>query len=271
MTGYAAADTLPPALLPAFLGVLGLLIGSFLNVVVYRVPAGLSLVSPGSACPACSHPVRPRDNVPVVSWLLLRGRCRDCDVPISARYPMVELATGLLFALTGWRFGASPYTAAALVVMAAGVALFMIDLDHLRLPFAVTGAAAVGTVLALVVDTVVRGPGAIPTALVSTGVWLAVYGGIWFVTAGRGMGLGDVALAPVLGLALGWLGWGASVVGLVMGFAIGAVVGVVLIASGRHGRGMRVPHGPFLLSGAAVGLFVGAPLWDGYLRLVGLS
>jgi leader peptidase (prepilin peptidase)/N-methyltransferase len=272
MGGYAmAADTLPPALLPTLLGILGLLIGSFLNVVVYRVPAGLSLVSPGSACPACGHPVRSRDNVPVLSWLLLRGRCRDCDAPISVRYPLVELATGLLFALTGWRFGATPYTAAALVVMAAGVALFLIDLDHLRLPFSVTGAAAVGTVLALVVDTVVHGPDAIPTALMSTGVWLLVYGGIWFGTAGRGMGLGDVALAPVLGLALGWLGWGPSVVGLVMGFAIGAVVGVVLIISGRHQRGLRVPHGPFLLSGAAVGLFAGAPLWDGYLRLVGLA
>jgi leader peptidase (prepilin peptidase) / N-methyltransferase len=270
MDAYAAA-TLPPALVPAFLGVLGLLIGSFLNVVVHRVPAGLSLVSPGSACPACAHPVRPRDNVPVVSWLLLRGRCRDCDVPISARYPMVELATGLLFALTGWRFGATPYTAAALVVMAAGVALFMIDLDHLRLPFAVTGSAAVGTVLALVVDVVVRGPEAVPTALLSTALWLVVYGGIWFGTAGRGMGLGDVALAPVLGLALGWLGWGTSVVGLVMGFAVGAVVGIVLIVSGRHRGGARVPHGPFLLTGAAIGLFLGAPLWDGYLSLTGLA
>jgi leader peptidase (prepilin peptidase) / N-methyltransferase len=271
MGGYAAAaDALPGAFLPTCLGVMGLLIGSFLNVVVHRVPAGLSLVSPGSACPACAHPVRPRDNVPVVSWLLLRGRCRDCAAPISVRYPMVELATGLLFALTAWRFGPSPYTAAVLVVMAAGVALFMIDLDHLRLPFSVTGAAATGTVLALVVDAVVRGPEAIPTALLSTAVWLAVYGGIWLLTLGRGMGLGDVALAPVLGLALGWLGWGASLVGLAMGFAIGAVVGVVLIAAGRR-RGARVPHGPFLLSGAAVGLFAGAPLWDGYLRLVGLA
>ena len=272
MDGYvAASNTLPPAFLPAVLGMLGLLIGSFLNVVVYRVPAGLSLVSPGSACPACAHPVRPRDNVPVVSWLLLRGRCRDCDVPISARYPMVELATGLLFALTGWRFGASPYTAAALVVMAAGVALFMIDLDHLRLPFAVTGAAATGVLLTLLVDAVVHGPGALPTAVLSTALWLGVYGGIWLLTAGRGMGLGDVALAPVLGLALGWLGWGPSVVGLAMGFAIGAVVGVVLIATGRHRAGVRIPHGPFLLSGAAVGLFAGAVLWTGYLSLVGLA
>jgi leader peptidase (prepilin peptidase) / N-methyltransferase len=272
MDSYAAAaDALPTAFLPAFLGVLGLLIGSFLNVVVYRVPAGLSLVSPGSACPACANPVRPRDNVPVVSWLLLRGRCRDCDVPISVRYPTVELTTALLFALTGWRFGASTYTGAALVVMAAGVALFMIDLDHLRLPFAVTGAAATGVVLTLLVDTVVRGPEALPTALLSTALWLGVYGGIWLLTAGRGMGLGDVALAPVLGLALGWLGWGPAIVGLVMGFGIGAVVGLGLIATGRHRAGVRIPHGPFLLSGAAVGLFAGAALWGGYLGLVGLA
>ena len=125
--------------------------------------------------------------------------------------------------------------------------------------------------LALLVDVVVRGPEAVPTALLSTLLWLGVYGGIWLLTLGRGMGLGDVALAPVLGLALGWLGWGASIVGLALGFGIGAVVGVVLIASGRTRRGMRVPHGPFLLSGAAVGLFAGAPIWDAYLRLVGLA
>ena len=266
-----AADTLPAAFMPSFLGVLGLLIGSFLNVVVHRVPAGLSLVSPGSACPACAHPVRARDNVPVVSWVVLHGRCRDCAAPISTRYPLVELATGLLFALTGWRFGASPYTLAALVVVATGVALFLIDLDHRRLPFAVTGAAATGTVLALLLDSVVHGPDRLPTALLSTAIWLVVYGGIWLLTLGRGMGLGDVALAPVLGLALGWLGWGPSVVGLVLGFGIGAVVGVLLIASGRSRLGVRVPHGPFLLSGAAVGLFAGEPLWHGYLTLVGLA
>lgn len=270
-TWSTATDALPAAVVASFLGVLGLLIGSFLNVVVHRVPAGLSLVSPGSACPACAHPVRPRDNVPVVSWLVLRGRCRDCAAPISVRYPMVELATGLLFALTGWRFGASPFTGAALVVVAAGVALFLIDLEHRRLPFAVTGAAATGTVIALVVDVVLHGPGLLPTALLSTGLWLVVYGGIWLLTLGRGMGLGDVALAPVLGLALGWLGWGPSVVGLALGFGIGAVVGVLLIASGRSRVGMRVPHGPFLLSGAAVGMFAGAPLWHGYLGLVGLA
>jgi leader peptidase (prepilin peptidase)/N-methyltransferase len=272
MDGYATgAGLLPASAIVSLLGVLGLLIGSFLNVVVHRVPAGLSLVSPGSACPSCAHPVRARDNLPVVSWLVLRGRCRDCAAPISARYPLVEVATALLFALTGLRFGASTYTVAALVVMAAGVALFLIDLEHRRLPFAVTGAAALGTVLALLGDLILSGPGHLLTALLSTLLWFGVYGGIWLLTLGRGMGLGDVALAPVLGLALGWLGWGPSVVGLALGFAIGAVTGVLLIASGRSHRGARIPHGPFLLTGAAIGMFAGTPVSEAYLRLVGLG
>ncbi len=258
------------ALLTAY-GVLGLLIGSFLNVVIHRVPAGQSLVAPGSACPICAHPVRPRDNVPVVSWLLLHGRCRDCAAPIAVRYPLVELATALLFVVVGWRFGITPYAGAALVVSTAGVALFMIDLDHHRLPFAITGAMAVGTVGALTIDTLRNGSGPIPVALLAAASWLAVYGGIWLATSGRGMGLGDVALAPVLGLALGWLGWGPALVGLGAGFVIGAVVGVGLMIAGRVQTGSRVPHGPFLLSGAALGMLAGEPLAAAYLRLVGLS
>jgi leader peptidase (prepilin peptidase)/N-methyltransferase len=252
-------------------GVVGLLIGSFLNVVIHRLPAGLSLVAPGSACPACAHPVRPRDNVPVLSWLLLQGRCRDCAAPISARYPLVELATGLLFALMAWRFGSTPYAAASLVVAAAGVALFMIDLDHRRLPFPITAAMAVGTVLALAIDAVLNGAAPALPAVLSAALWLAVYGGIWLLTSGRGMGLGDVALAPVLGLALGWLGWGPSLVGLGAGFAVGAVIGVGLLTTGRAHAGAKVPHGPFLLTGAAAGMLAGGPLAAAYLSLVGLS
>lgn len=262
---------MPTGLVSLILGVLGLLVGSFLNVVIHRVPAGLSLVTPGSACPNCGHPVRSYDNVPVVSWLLLRGRCRDCSTPISVRYPMVELATAGLFAITGWWFGWSPYTGAALVVMAAGVALFMIDLDHHRLPFPITFAAGGGVALALGVDAVVIGSAPVLAALVSAGLWTAVYGGIWLATAGRGMGLGDVALAPVLGLLLGWLGWGPSLVGLMGGFVVGAFVGVVLLASRRAGARSRVAHGPFLLAGAALGLFAGEQLWQMYLGLVGLG
>lgn len=265
------SDLLPTGLTVTFLAVLGLLVGSFLNVVIYRVPAGLSLVRPGSACPHCHHPVRSYDNVPVVSWGLLRGRCRDCSAPISARYPLVELATGALFALTGWRFGLTAYGVAVLVLMAAGVALFLIDLDHQRLPFVITTTAAVGSGVALVADAVLAGPAPILRAVLSAGLWLAVYGGIWLATAGRGMGLGDVALAPVLGVVLGWLGWGPSAVGLMGGFVIGSLVGVALMSSGRAGARSRIPHGPFLLAGAALGLFAGEILWSAYLGVVGLA
>lgn len=264
-------EPLPTGVTVTFLTALGLLIGSFLNVVIYRVPAGMSLVRPGSACPACQHPVRAFDNIPVISWLLLRGRCRDCATPISVRYPLVELATGVLFGLSGWRFGLTAYGAAVLVLMAAGVALFMIDLDVQRLPFAITTTAAIGASVALIGDAVSNGPDPILTALLSAALWFGVYGGVWFVTAGRGMGLGDVALAPLLGLVLGWSGWGPSAVGLMGGFVIGSVVGVALMLAGRAGGRSRIPHGPFLLAGAALGLFAGNGLWQAYLGLVGLA
>lgn len=252
-------------------GVLGLLIGSFLNVVIHRVPQGLSLVSPGSACPACAEPVRPRDNIPVLSWLLLRGRCRDCGEAIAGRYPLVELGTGVAFAAVALHFGWTPYLGVALVLTGSGIALALIDLERRRLPFPITGFAAVGTACFLLLDALAHGPDPAPRALLSAALWLLVYGAIWLLTAGRGMGLGDVALAPVLGLALGWLGWGPSVVGLLAGFVVGAVVGIALLAVGAAGRRARIPHGPFLLAGAAIGMVLGQPIWRTYLTLVGLG
>lgn len=266
------SDALVPApLFVSVMGVLGLMVGSFLNVVIHRVPAGRSVIRPGSTCPLCHAPVRGHDNVPVVSWLLLRGRCRDCAAPISVRYPMVELATAVLFAVSAWRIGPSGYVVAVLVLMAGSVALFMIDIDHGRLPFSITGLTGVGVVAALVAATATGDGDHVPTALLSAALWLAVYGGIHVATAGRGMGLGDVALAPLLGLVLGWSGWGASLVGLISGFLVGAVIGVGLLASRRVAARSRIPHGPFLMAGAALGLFAGQPLWHEYLRLFGLS
>jgi leader peptidase (prepilin peptidase)/N-methyltransferase len=252
------------------LACLGLLIGSFLNVVIYRVPAGLSLVTPGSACPSCGHPVRPYDNIPVLSWLLLRGLCRDCATPIPRMYPLVEAVTSLLFLAAALRFGWSSYLPAVIVLCAAGVALFAIDLEHLRLPFRITGFTAGAMLFALSFDVVMGGSGDVLTALLSSAGWLTLYGGVWLVTRGRGLGLGDVALAPVLGLTLGWLGWGPSLVGLLGGFLIGATLGVILLAAGRVGRRSPIPHGPFMLMGAALGLFAGQPLWTAYLGMVGL-
>lgn len=250
-------------------GLFGLLIGSFLNVVVHRVPEGRSVADGRSACPACGGAIRARDNIPVLSWVMLHGRCRDCAAPISMRYPLVELSCAVLFAALVVRIGVDPVLPALLALGAAGIALALIDLDVGRLPFVITVPMLAVVSGLLVVDGLADGWSPAATAAVSMAVWFGIYGGLWFGTAGRGMGLGDVVLAPSLGLALGWLGWGPSLVGLLAGFGTGAVVGVALILAGRAKRRTALPFGPFMLTGAAVGVFAGSALWGGYLGLIG--
>lgn len=243
----------------------GLVVGSFLNVVIYRVPAGESVVSPRSRCPGCGTQIRERDNVPVLSWLLLRGRCRDCDQPISVRYPLVELGHAALWLVMLWQFGISWELPAYLYLASAGFALAVIDLDTKRLPNALTlPSYLVGGALLLLPaiadsqwDDYLR-------------AWLgaAALFAFYFILAliyPRGMGLGDVKLAGVLGLYLGWLGWGVLVVGGFLGFLLGAVLGGALMVVGRAGRKSKIPFGPFMLLGALLAIVWGQPLWDGYL------
>lgn len=259
------------AVLIPLVGALGLVIGSFLNVVVYRVPRGLNVNRPRSACPACGHEVRNRDNIPVVSWLLLRGRCRDCGNPIAARYPLVEAGTAVLFVCLGLRFSDNALLPALLVLGAAGVALALIDLEHKRLPFVIT-VPLLGVTTVLVLGAgLFDGWSTLDVALLSTLVWGGLFAALYYGTAGRGMGFGDVVLAPSLGIALGWLGWGASLVGLLAGFASGALVGVGMMAAGRAGRRSALPFGPFMLIGALIGMFVGQHIWNDYLSASGLS
>ncbi|PYY34385.1 A24 family peptidase [Curtobacterium sp. MCBD17_030] len=277
----ATADVTP--LVVVFSGIIGIVIGSFLNVVVYRVPAGRSVVAPASACPQCGHAIRRRDNVPVLSWLVLRGRCRDCGAPISARYPAVELGTGLLFALVA--AVASPATTATvrdttgaallfvglLFLMAVSVALALIDLDTHTLPNAIVYPAAVVLVVVLLGASV---------AVSDLSPFLrglfgaAVLGGAYLVLAlavPGGMGLGDVKLAVVLGLVLAYLGWGPLAVGAFGAFLVGGTVAIVLLALGRVRRRGGIPFGPSMLVGAWLGIAFGAPLWQGYLGLLGLA
>jgi leader peptidase (prepilin peptidase) / N-methyltransferase len=252
-------------------GLLGLLVGSFLTVVAHRVPAGRSVVAPRSACPACGTPVRPRDNVPVLSWALLGGRCRDCAAAVPVRYPAMEAATGLLFAALAAAHGGSAALPALLWVAAAGVALFVIDLDTHRLPDAIVlpSYPVVGGLL--LAGGLVTGERPVLRAVLSAAAWVGLYGVLWAGTGGRGMGPGDVKLAGLPGLVLGWLGWGPSVVGLFAGFAVGAAVGVGLLAAGRVTRGTPIAHGPFLLVGAALGAFAGGPLWEAWMRVLAVS
>ncbi|MGL5857823.1 MAG: prepilin peptidase [Angustibacter sp.] len=246
---------------------LGLIVGSFLNVVIWRVPRGESVVTPPSRCPGCQQLIRPWDNVPVLGWLVLRGWCRQCRAPISARYPAVELATGLLFAAIAWRFGATWELPAYLYLGAIGIALTMIDIDVHRLPDVIVKPSYVVLPALLLIPAATGGRwGDLLRAVVGGA---AMYGFFLMlkVIKPEGMGWGDIKLAGVLGAGLGWLGWGALAVGTFAGFLSGGLYSGVLWAAGLATRKSRIPYGPFLIGGAMLGVFWGQRLFDAYLRL----
>ncbi len=261
-------------------GLLGLIIGSFLNVVIYRVPAGISL-NRRSQCPSCEAPVRPWQNVPVLSWLALRGKCGSCGTPISARYPLVELATGVAFVgvagfvLDAWA-GMAP-VALTLIVLAylylaaISIALTLIDLDTRRLPNAIVLPSYI-VLAALFVGACVFGApwDALLRAVVAGAALFAFY---WLLRAVRsgGMGGGDVKLAGVIGAALGWIGWGAVIVGAFSAFLIGGVVGIVLMLTGRATRKSALPFGPFMVVGAWIGIIAGEPIARWYVGLLSVG
>jgi leader peptidase (prepilin peptidase)/N-methyltransferase len=248
-------------------GVLGLVVGSFLNVVIWRVPRHESVVTPGSHCPGCDTPLGPLENVPVVSWVALRGKCRHCGTRISARYPLVELLTAGLWVAMAARFGAAWDLPPYLVLVSGLVALSLIDLDHFLLPNRVmypTGIAMTALfVLAAALDDSWHDLG---RALLCGAVAFLVFFVIHVISP-RGMGFGDVRLSFVLGVALGWLSWRHVYLGLFLGFLLGAVVGVALIATGVKTRKDHVPFGPFLAAGAVIAILSGGEL----LRLLGIT
>ncbi|PRY67541.1 leader peptidase (prepilin peptidase)/N-methyltransferase [Glaciihabitans tibetensis] len=263
-------------LISALGGSLGLAIGSFLNVVVWRVPRGESLVAPPSACPRCSHPIRARDNVPVASWLLLRGRCRDCAEPIRARYPLVEATTALAFvALTLYYVFEAPGRLAelpALLFLAAtSISLALIDIDTHTLPNRIVlPAYPIGAALLLGATAVAGEWEALVTAFIGASLLFSFYLALALAYP-RGMGLGDVKLAGVLGLYLGWFGWAELAVGAFAAFLLGGAYSVALLAAGRVQRGGGVPFGPWMLAGAWVGILLGERIAHVYLTSVGLT
>jgi len=235
----------------------GLLIGSFLTVVVDRVPRGASIVQPGSACGNCGLRLGPLDLVPVFSWLALRGKCRKCHTNIGTEPLVLELSTSLLFGLIAWHFGLSWRIPAFCVLMAGLVALSWIDLHTKRLPREIIyGTAAVGTPLLVVAALVERTPERLWMMLLGAVLSLALMALIYWASRG-GMGDGDVRLAPLLGLYLGWLNPGLAPVGLFFGFASGAVVGVAVLVARRGGRKTALPFGPFLALGTMLAIFFG--------------
>ena len=242
---------------------MGAIVGSFLNVVIWRLPRGENLATPPSACPGCGKPIKPYDNIPIVSWLVLRGKCRDCGMRISVRYPLVEAVTAGLFVALGLKFGREAALWPALALAVTLVAAAATDLEQRIIPNRLMLA---GAVLALVLWTLAE-PSRLPENLIAG----AAAGSFLLIAAlayPAGMGMGDVKLAAVMGLFLGRSVGPA----LFVGFAAGAVAGMAIMAArGAAARKQGVPFAPFLALGGIVGLLFGSGLIDWYVEVSGLS
>lgn len=245
-----------PVLAAAAVFVVGAAIGSFLNVVIYRLPRGESIVTPRSRCPHCGTPIAARDNIPVLSYLLLRGRCRNCRGPISPRYPAVELLTAVLLSALWLREGPTLAFAAASLLTLMLIAIFFIDLDHKIVPNVISYP---GLLLGLLL--------AIPQGRLPDAVLTAAGAGAFFlliaIASGGGMGGGDIKLAAMIGA---FLGYPATVFALLVAFTTGAAAGLLLIAAGRRSRKDPIPFGPALAVGALAAWFAAAPVIAWYLR-----
>jgi len=243
---------------------IGLCIGSFLNVVIYRVPIGQSIVTPPSRCRKCGYQLQWYDNIPVLSWLFLRGRCRKCGVGVSMQYPIVELITGALFVLVIWMTPPGPLLATRLILVCILIALFGIDLEHQILPNVITlPGIAIGVLLSLIAP-----PGwkdALVGVLLGGGVLYAIAGAYYLWRREEGMGMGDVKMLAMIGA---FLGWKAVLVTLVLSAFAGAIIGVALMAAQRGTMKFALPFGTFLAIGAIVSMFVGEPLVAWYAGLL---
>src|SRR5215210_1609827 len=237
----------------------GLVVGSFLNVVIHRVPRRESIVWPASHCPHCGEPIRPADNIPLISYVLLGGRCRNCKEPISVRYPAVEATTGLLFGAAAYEFGASLALLPALVLISALISLAAIDLEHRLLPNVIVGPAALaGLILSILADPV--GWWTYPLSAI------AVAGALFGLALvyPSGMGMGDVKTAGMLGAFLGPY----AALAVFLGALIGAITGGLLMATGKVQRRSALPFGLFMAVGGIIALFAGQQLWHLYMDLV---
>jgi leader peptidase (prepilin peptidase)/N-methyltransferase len=255
------------ALITTFAGILGLIFGSFATAVAHRVPRNESVVTGRSKCPRCGRQIGALENIPVVSWIMLRGRCKNCGEPISPRYPLIELVTGGLFALAAWKYGLTVTGFVYAGFFWALVVLTVIDLDFKLLPNKITYpiviAGWVGLLAAALVDSEL-------SRLRSAGLGMLIFGGFLFVVAfiyPEGMALGDVKLALGLGMFLGYAGGtGLVPVGMFLSFVLGGLVGLVAMAVTKQGRKMKIPFGPFLAAGTILAIAVGEKLLDLYLN-----
>jgi leader peptidase (prepilin peptidase) / N-methyltransferase len=245
-------------------GVLGLCVGSFLNVCVHRLPRRQSVVHPGSRCPACGRDLRWFHNIPVVSWIVLRGRCGHCGAAISLRYPLVEITTAVLIVLVVALTPPGPLLASRLVLIVALIVLFMIDLEHQILPNAITlPGIAVGLAF-----SVVAPPGpldALLGVLLGAGVLYGIAVGYYLLRGEEGMGMGDVKMLAMIGA---FLGWRAVLLTLILSSFAGALVGVIMLSSKGGSMRHALPFGTFLAVGALVSMIAGDAILTWYLGLL---
>ena len=257
-------DDVPAPMLTAFAVAFGALAGSFLNVCIYRLPLGRSVVWPASACPHCGRSLSWYENVPVVSWLLLRGRCRTCRAGIGVRYPLIEALTAAMFGLAWWYYGPGVLLASRLVFGCALIVLFAIDLEHHLLPNVITlPGIAVGFVFSLFAE-----PGWMASligALLGGGALFGIAEVYYRLRHEEGLGMGDVKMLAMVGA---FLGWKLTLLTLMLASLSGTVIGLLLIASGRGGMKYALPFGTFIALGAAVAATVGPALLDWYLGLM---
>jgi leader peptidase (prepilin peptidase) / N-methyltransferase len=242
----------------------GAVLGSFLNVCIHRLPRGASVVVPPSACPQCGHELSWFENIPIVSWLALRGRCRACRGPIGIRYPIIEAITAAMFAAAWWYYGPTPLLVSRLVFGCALIVLFAIDLEHQLLPNVITlPGIPVGFLFSLITE-----PGWMASLigiLAGGGVLFAVAEGYRLVRHEEGLGMGDVKMLAMVGA---FLGWRLTLVTLMMASLGGSMVGVLLIVTGRGTMKYALPFGTFLALGAAAAATVGPAVLDWYLGLL---
>jgi leader peptidase (prepilin peptidase)/N-methyltransferase len=255
------------------IGIFGALVGSFLNVVIYRIPLKRSIVSPPSTCTECGMRIKGYNNIPVISWLLLRGKCRSCDAAISMRYPIVELSTGVFFGIVAWKFhgNALSLLVAFLYLAAVSIALAFIDLDTHTLPNRIVIPSYIVGALLLGATGLIEGNHrALYRALLGMLALSLFYFGMALIYPG-GMGMGDVKFAGVLGLFLGYLGWDVLLVGAFSAFVLGGFFALGLIVLRKAKRTSGIPFGPWMLTGAWVGIFFSTSIIQQYLSLFGLG
>jgi leader peptidase (prepilin peptidase)/N-methyltransferase len=237
-------------------GLMGLCIGSFLNVVIYRLPRGTSIVTPPSRCRNCDYLLRWYDNVPVLSWVFLRARCRSCGTPVSWQYPVVELITGALFLLVVWLTPIGPLVFARLLLVCILIALFGIDLEHQILPNSITlPGIAIGVLFSLIAPPGIKD--SLIGVLLGGGILYAIAGAYYLWRREEGMGMGDVKMLAMVGA---FLGWKAVLVTLVLSSFSGAIIGMLLIAVQRGDMKFALPFGTFLAIGTLIAMLAGEPL-----------